>query len=174
MSAVSQEIARNRAKGGLDNPNPPALETPLASDAAGDEAIGADRLEQRRRERKPFGSQAQKLAYPQRAGYHRHWFNDVPGRIDRAKEAGYDHVMGEDSKAVKRPVGTKDGGGVLMAYLMEIPQDWYDDDMKAQQDQIDRQEKGLEKGKPLDTQNESQGAFYNGSQGRVTRFSRDK
>jgi hypothetical protein len=42
--------------------------------------------------RKPFGSMSLKLDYPQRDGFHRHWFNDIPGRIGRAQEAGYEHV----------------------------------------------------------------------------------
>jgi hypothetical protein len=31
--------------------------------------------------RKPFGSMSLKLDYPQREGFHRHWFNDIPGRM---------------------------------------------------------------------------------------------
>lgn len=177
MSGLSQEIARNRSKGGVDapvaEPEAEATETEMPSaDIEG--AAGEDPMALRRRNRKPFGSHSQKLAYPPRQGYHRHWFNDVPGRVERAKEAGYEHVLGDDKKSVKRPVGVKEGGGVLLAYLMEIPQQWYDDDMKAQQDLIDKQERALERGKPLETEGESQSNFYNTAQGRVTRFNRTR
>lgn len=84
--------------------------------------------------RKPFGTREQKLAYPNREGYHRHWFNDEPGRIMRAQEAGYTQVMGEDGKPVCTPVGVaRIGGGVLIGYLMEIPIEWYREDMAAQE-----------------------------------------
>lgn len=96
--------------------------------------------------RKPFGSMEQKLAYAERPGFHRHWFNDVPGRIDRAKEAGYENVKDKDGNVVVRNVGIADGGGPLRAYLMEIPQEWYQEDMKAQQNLIDEREQQIKRG----------------------------
>lgn len=89
-----------------------------------------------RERRKPFGSQIQKLAYETRAGYHRHWFNDSPGRIEQALEAGYTHVEDKESKKVSRVVGINPAGGAQMGFLMEIPQEWYDEDM-ARQAEID-------------------------------------
>lgn len=84
------------------------------------------------RQRKPFGTREQKLAYAQRPGYHRHWFNDEPGRIDRAKDAGYIHVKdlttGENVKTV---VGRGRDGTALIGYLMECPEEWYVEDMAA-------------------------------------------
>lgn len=82
--------------------------------------------------RKPFGSQVQKLAYEARVGYHRHWFNDSPGRIETALEAGYTHVEDKDGKKVSRVVGISPGGGPQMGFLMEVPQEWYDEDMARQ------------------------------------------
>lgn len=82
--------------------------------------------------RKPFGSQRQKLQYPNREGYHRHWFNDEPGRIEAAAEAGYEHVRDERKGGnVQTVVGTARGGGALIAFLMEIPEEWYREDMAA-------------------------------------------
>ena len=75
--------------------------------------------------RKPFGAMEQKLYWPKRPGYHRHWFNDTPGRIDAALQAGYAHVTGRDEKPVCRVVGKREGGGGLMGYLMEIPEEWF-------------------------------------------------
>src|ERR1041384_4296280 len=55
--------------------------------------VTSDRLAEIRAKRKPFGSQGQKLAYADRPGYHRHWFNDTPGRIMDAQSAAYDFVL---------------------------------------------------------------------------------
>ncbi|ACI52300.1 conserved hypothetical protein [Gluconacetobacter diazotrophicus PA1 5] len=83
--------------------------------------------------RRPFGLREQKLAYPEREGYHRHWFNDEPGRVARAQDAGYAQVMDESGKPVSRTVGVARGGGPQIAYLMEIPAEWYREDMAAQE-----------------------------------------
>lgn len=96
--------------------------------------------------RKPFGSLDQQLAYPARENYHRHWFNDVGNRIARAGEAGYEHVKDKDNKNVSHVVGTADGGGPLRAFLMEIPEEWYQEDMRAQQDDIDDKESAIKRG----------------------------
>lgn len=96
--------------------------------------------------RKPFGSMTLKLDYPQREGFHRHWFNDIPGRVSRALEAGYEHVKGNDGKNVSRTVGTAEGGGALTAYLMEIPEEWYREDMAKEQQIIDDKEAAMKRG----------------------------
>ena len=96
--------------------------------------------------RKPFGGMEQKLAYPQRAGFHSHWFNDIPGRIDRAKEAGYTHIQDKDGKNVCRVVGIAEGGGPLHAYNMEIPEEWYQEDMAAQKRIVDEKEEAMKRG----------------------------
>ena len=96
--------------------------------------------------RKPFGSQNQKLAYPHRANFNRHWFNDSPGRIQQALEAGYTHVENREGAKVSRVVGVNEGGGALTAYLMEIPQEWYDEDMASQQKQVDDMDRAIREG----------------------------
>ncbi|GBQ26812.1 hypothetical protein ACLRDC_10635 [Gluconacetobacter sacchari] len=83
--------------------------------------------------RRPFGLREQKLAYPDREGYHRHWFNDEPGRIARAVDAGYAQVKDDSGKPVSMTVGVARGGGAQVAYLMEIPAEWYRQDMAAQE-----------------------------------------
>lgn len=96
--------------------------------------------------RKPFGSTEQKLSAPKREGYHRHWFNDVLDRVQRATEAGYKHVKDERTgAAMQRVVGVSPMGGPLHAYLMEIPVAWYLEDMereKRKADEIDEQIRG--------------------------------
>jgi hypothetical protein len=99
----------------------------------------------RKSARKPFGAMTLKLAYPERKGFHRHWFNETTGRIQRAQEAGYEHVIA-NGKPMQKVVGTAEGGGPLNAFLMEIPQEWYDEDMAAQQREIDDKEKAIKRG----------------------------
>jgi hypothetical protein len=133
-----------------------------------------------RENRKPFGSTDQKLAFPPRNGYHRHWFNDEPGRIYSAEQAGYDHVKGIDGKPVSRIVGTRQGGGAILAFLMEIPEEWYQEDMKRLQDEVDRKEAGIRRGnvEKADPTDKAKGAFYTGSdKGQIdihTSFSRPR
>lgn len=106
------------------------------SGQAEQEYTPTDTLPRRERKpfvRKPFGNQEQKLAYPNREGFHRHWFNDEPGRIMRAREAGYEQVEDEDGRPVSTVVGIGRGGQALVAFLMEIPQQWFEEDMAAQE-----------------------------------------
>ncbi len=97
--------------------------------------------------RKPFGSHVQKLKYPDRPGFHRHWFNDTPGRVARALEAGYKHVQDREGKNVARIVGVASTGGGQNAYLMEIPEQWWKDDQavkdKARDDLDARIKRGV-------------------------------
>ena len=112
-----------------------------------DPPLHDENLARLRAQRKPFGAQNQKLAYPARPGYHRHWFNDSPGRIIDAQAAAYDFVLDRNGKKVCKPVGVADQGGALMAYLMEIPQELYEEDMRAQQERIDDMESAIKRGK---------------------------
>jgi len=119
-----------------------------------------------RRERKPFGTLGQKLAYPLREGYHRHWFNDSPGRIEMAKEAGYTNVQGKDGKPVTRVVGAAEGGGALHAFLMEIPEEWYKEDMGREQKRVDEIDAAIRDGRVQGkSAQDKDSTFYVGKQG---------
>jgi hypothetical protein len=124
-----------------------------AAEAAAQQAVSpkqeaAAAPARKRPPRKPFGSREQKLAYPNREGYHRHWFNDEPGRIARALEAGYKHVTDESGKNVTTTVGVARGGGGLTAYLMEIPLEWYREDMTAQEADYQALMSQIKQGRP--------------------------
>jgi hypothetical protein len=99
-----------------------------------------------RPQRKPFGSSTQKLAYEGRTGYHRHWFNDIPGRLQQAAEAGYKIIKDKGGKEVARPVGIYDNGVALLAYLMEIPEEWYQEDIAKQQSSLDEMDAAIKRG----------------------------
>src|SRR3990167_4511367 len=59
-----------------------------------------------------------------RPGYIPRWINDEPGRIDYAKECGYEHIKDEKGKPRFKVV---DRGNGMKAYAMEIPKDLYDE-----------------------------------------------
>lgn len=122
----------------------------------------------RPRPRKPFGSMTQKLAYPPRPGFHHHWFNDDGPRIAQAIEAGYTHVQNERAENVSYVVGTGKDGSAMKAFLMEIPQEWYDQDMKDQQAQVNSREQDIKRGlaDAIAGSGESQEKFYPTAQGR--------
>jgi hypothetical protein len=88
-----------------------------------------------RKIRKPFGAFTQKLALPERHGYHRHWFNDVAGRIDEAKASGWEHVKDQEGKPIKRVVGSGRDKGALYAFAMELPLVFWEEDQKAKHDE---------------------------------------
>lgn len=119
-------------------------------------------------QRRPFGSQLPKLYYPQRKGYHRHWFNDKPGRVDRAKQAGYAIVRGNDGKPVCRVVT----GGGMRAFLMEIPLHLYNEDMLAQQKTVDEIDKAIRAGKMSAPNAQEEAARYVPTKG--IRFAEDR
>jgi hypothetical protein len=97
--------------------------------------------------RRPFGAMIQKLAYPERDGYKRHWFDDSQaGRIIHAEESGWTHVLDKEGKKVSRIGGTTANGGPQVMYLMELPQEWYEDDMRTYQEEINEREASLKRG----------------------------
>lgn len=93
--------------------------------------------------RKPFGQRGARLSITPRPGFHRHWFNDNPGRIDQAREAGYTHVKDERGKVLVRTVDRGADGKGLKAYCMEIPQEWHDADLKLGQKPADETEAAI-------------------------------
>lgn len=109
--------------------------------------------------RKPFGSHVQKLKYPERPGFHRHWFNDTPGRIPRALEAGYKHVQDLDGKNVARIVGVAQTGGGQNAFLMEIPLQWWNEDQAVKNKARDEIDAKIRRGIAKDHAPGSDGAY---------------
>lgn len=87
--------------------------------------------------RKPFGAREQVLAVEVRPGYRRYWVADIPGRVQRAMQAGYSHVLNENGAPVARITDKNEGRG-RSSYLMEIPSEWYQDDMARQAGELER------------------------------------
>jgi hypothetical protein len=78
-------------------------------------------VESLRKNRVPYGATAQKLAYPSRSGYKRHWFNDIGGRVQDHMERGWTVVNDPKGRPVIRTVGSARDNSPLKAHLMEIP-----------------------------------------------------
>lgn len=78
------------------------------------------------------------------------WFNDVENRVEKAKRAGWEIVTNEDLRIGERsvdesthsgtgPISKKVGLGVV-AYLMQIPQEYYEEDQASKQAEITEKE----------------------------------
>jgi hypothetical protein len=98
------------------------------------------------RARIPFGTPQLKLASDPRPGFHRRYFNDVPGRIERALNAGYSHVKDSNGNNVTTTVGVAKEGGALASYLMEIPKELFDGDQAAKMQAIDEFDESIRRG----------------------------
>lgn len=94
-----------------------------------------------------FGAMRQKLTIEPIPGYVQAWINDIPGRIDEAKECGYSHVLDKDKKPIYRVVGTLKSGGEMRGYRMKIPKIWYDENKAEEQEiHVDRVERDIYEG----------------------------
>ena len=104
------------------------------------------------RKRIPMSVPVQKLAAPDIAGYHLHWFVGAQDRLQRALDAGYEFVdekelqinnvslgsvstasgntdMGSRVSVVSGSEIGKDGQPMRLI-LMKIKQEWYEEDLK--------------------------------------------
>lgn len=105
------------------------------------------------RRRIPMSVPVQRLETTPIEGYHLHWFNGTPERIQRALDGGYEFVDEREMKINNVSLGSdsavsgnadmgsrvsvvsgqevgKDGQPVRMV-LMKIKQEWWDEDQKA-------------------------------------------
>lgn len=114
---------------------PVAARQPVPADAL-EEAVA---LPAKRIDRPLFGKRRKQLELTAtRPGYVPRWINDEPGRIDYAKECGYEHIKDEKNKPVSRVVDRRSG---MKAYAMEIPKEFYDEaffEKQRRNDEIDQ------------------------------------
>jgi len=110
-------------------------------------ALAAERRRKIREARKRLGGiQGQKLLAPKKQGFVRRWVNDEGNRLEEMLDKGYTFV--EDADAViptsdtgsrkSQHVGTQKSGDGLRAYLMETPQEFYEEDQKEKAAQIEK------------------------------------
>lgn len=93
----------------------------------------------------PFGSRRAKLQAPPRPGFQRRWINDKGSRIQDAQAGGWNFVD-KNGSPWSTGVGTSDSGGKLTAYLMEIPDEFYNADFAKKQEALDETDLAIYKG----------------------------
>lgn len=187
---AAPEVPVKRGPGRPPNPKPAVaaadqavdVETNISADASIapnsepqdgeslDQAVARIRAERERSGRHVFGSLHQKLALPVRSGYHRHWFNDVAGRVDEAKASGWAHIKNpRDGTPLRRAVGTGRDSNVQWAYAMELPLVFWQEEMDARhalaKEKIDGIKASPFRAQPGQSQVSDQGKFYNPVEG---------
>ena len=110
-------------------------------------SVDPQKPQQAPKPRRPFGINENKFDFPERPGFHNHIFNDLPGRVERAKEAGYAHVLDKEGKPVKLIVDKGSDGRGMNGYLMEIPREWYEEDMALVQRESDKVDQAILRGR---------------------------
>lgn len=139
----------------MDNSEPPASDA--ASDLASkvrrgrpprarQETHEPDREPKGRAQRIPLGVQKLKLQAAKRSGFVRRWVNDNGARVQQALQGGYEYVKGPDGQNISQIVGSKDGGGPLHGFLMEIREDWYTEDQATKQEHVNATENQIRRG----------------------------
>jgi len=111
------------------------------------------------RDRVPFGTHEQALSWPAIPGFRLYWFNDMPGRIERAKLAGYEHVE-KNGEPVSMIVDKSVQGTGLRAYLMKIPTEWYQEDKAANEQYEAEKIRNIQEGSNLKDLPADQQHFY--------------
>ena len=97
--------------------------------------------------RVPLGTQRLRLTAEDRPGFVRRWMNESGNRIQAARDAGYTHVTDEKTGAPRKQlVGTLKEGGGMHAYLMEIPIEYYEEDLRAKDEPLTRFDTDISRG----------------------------
>ena len=122
-----------------------------------------DRAETGRTKRVPMGTPTLKMEAVIRPGFVGHWFNDQNGRLQLAQGAGYEFAEdqsqpGRDKKR-KMQVGSQDGKPTF-AYLMEIRQEFYDEDQALKMAPLDEMDAQMRRGQPHGVAEGERGTFY--------------
>lgn len=67
------------------------------------------------------------------------WINDDGIRFHRlTKQDVWEPVKDHEGKTIRRPVGFRQTGEPMEAVLCEKPKDWYEEDRRKKQEQLDR------------------------------------
>jgi hypothetical protein len=135
-----------------------------AAEPVSDRAALIADIERIRAFRKPLGAYSQKLALQARPGYHRHWFNDVAGRIQEAEANGWAFVTDKAGHPVSRCVGTGRDKGSMYAFAMELPLVFWQEDMDARHEAASQKIAGIKAGPfraaPGTMKSSDKGKFY--------------
>lgn len=108
------------------------------------------------------------LTADEREGFVRRWMNDENNRLAQALDAGWDFVHKDGQERTGDSSGTQEGagsdsrvsrpvGGGITGYLMEMPQELYDEDQRAKQRLVDASEHDM---LPDDAKGDGSSSFY--------------
>ena len=147
-------------------------------------------VEEGRRRRSMSGG-TQKLSLPQHIveamhdkGYRLYWMRDDPGRLEVAKEGGYEFVKADEVAVndfiapgngdlgtnVRRASGdTREGGQAVRVYLMKQKLEWHDEDQRGLATMNNRIDNIIRKG-ISDKAGEGLDSFQEVGQDRGTRY----
>jgi hypothetical protein len=123
---TNAEIERRRLEAGDTVPETPA---PVAVEASGLDLSDDIARIAAMRAQSPFGAFDRKLDLAPIEGYKLHWFNDKPGRIERALSAGWTYILNDAGKPKSQIV---DSGG-LKSFAMKIPEQFWAEDQRREQ-----------------------------------------
>ena len=114
---------------------------------------------------------AEELKAFDESGYVPRWVNDVDGRVERFKAAGYEFADPEEALSVGQSeihqgnsdLGTRvskivsrGGGEPVRAYLMKQRKDWYEEDQLVKEEQNAQVDRALKEGHAGGAQIENQ------------------
>jgi hypothetical protein len=124
-----------------------------------EQAAKADRSESGRSTRVPLGVARSKLSVPKRDGYVRRWVNDTEGRLLNATQGGYEYAKDQslqigspDVDNENRDLGARisrvvDKSTGQKAYLMEIKEEFYEEDQAAKRIAVKAKDDLIKNGK---------------------------
>lgn len=123
------------------------------------EERSSTREETGRSKRVPLGVARSKLSVPQRQGYVRRWVNDTEGRLLNAQQGGYEYATDQalqigspDVDNENRDLGARisrvvDKSTGQKAYLMEIKEEFYQEDQDAKKKAVKAKDDLIKHGK---------------------------
>mgnify|MGYP005843642093 CR=1 FL=1 len=143
----------NLPKRGRPSKKPPQEAMSSEQEATPSEKDKYDMAAERRRQHKQNlkrtnAIEGQRLVAPSRPGFHRRWVNDEGPGLQNRLQRGYEFVT-DDDEAIpssdegsrkSQIVGTGKDGQPLRAYLMEIREDFYEEDQRAREESIRKNE----------------------------------
>ncbi len=124
-----------------------------------------------RQKRVPLGVPMPRLHADVPSGMTGRWTNDIPGRIERARQGGYEFISSDGEVVQNREgcrseiVGTGRDGGAMRAFLMAVPTVLYEQDQVAKAALIKEGSDAIQRGKPQQVAAQDEGAFYTPSEG---------
>lgn len=82
----------------------------------------------------PMSAPVARLSVPQKPGWHRHWFRNDPGRIERAQRAGYRFVDPNEVSVIGKSMGgsPEEGGNSDLGTRVSVAAGGFADNGQAQ------------------------------------------